>query len=86
MQLATVISHHFPEWYVKTVAYGIAGTVVLQRVTSSQHWPSDAFIGAAFGHAIGRIVVQANDRRGYLAVPSVDPTSGSLGMAVRWTF
>ncbi len=86
MQLATVVSHHFPEWYVKTVAYGIAGTVVLQRVTSSQHWPSDAFLGAALGHAVGRIVVQANDRRGYLVVPTVDPQEGSLGMAVRWSF
>ena len=85
-QLATVVSHHFPAWYVKTVAYGIATCVAIQRVTVEQHWASDSFLGAVYGHAVGRIVVQANDRRGYLVVPIIDPGSGRPGLALQWNF
>jgi len=84
--LATVVSHHFPEWYVKVVAYGIATCIAIQRVTVEQHWASDSFLGAVYGHAVGRIVVQANDRRGYLVVPTIDPGSGRPGLALQWNF
>jgi membrane-associated phospholipid phosphatase len=85
-QLATVVSHHFPMWYVRVAAYGIATCLAIQRVTVEQHWASDSFLGACYGHAVGRIIVQANDRRGYLVVPTVDPDTGRPGLALQWNF
>lgn len=85
-QLATVLSHHFPNPWAKTVFYGIATAVVIQRVTVEQHWASDAFLGAVYGHAVGRVIVGTNDRRGYLVVPTIDPSTGAAGVSLQFDF
>jgi hypothetical protein len=85
-QLATVLSHHFPAWWAKTVFYGIATSVAMQRVIVDQHFASDSFLGAAYGHAIGRIIVGTNDRRGYLVTPVVMPASGAVGLSLQFQF
>ena len=85
-QLATVLSHHFPMWWTKTAFYGVAGCVAVQRVTVEQHWASDSFLGAAFGHAVGRLVVGENDRRGYLVTPAIMPSTGAAGIAIHVEF
>src|SRR5207253_7666190 len=44
----------------KFFAYGLASAVTLTRVTSQQHFASDAFIGSALGWYIGRQVYSAH--------------------------
>lgn len=56
--VATVIaeryrSHHWVPW----VMYGFATAVSFSRVTTSAHFPSDVFLGAALGYTITRYEV-----------------------------
>lgn len=46
-------SHRWVPW----VAYGVAGTIGLSRITLQSHFPSDVFLGAALGYSISRFVV-----------------------------
>jgi hypothetical protein len=40
----------FPLWR----AYGLAGMISFSRITTSNHFPADAFFGGAMGFAIAR--------------------------------
>jgi len=53
--VATVIAtrYHHHRW-VPWLAYGFATAVSLSRVTTSSHFPSDVFLGAALGYTITR--------------------------------
>jgi Capsule assembly protein Wzi/PAP2 superfamily len=53
---ASVLAHEYPGWLTKALAYGGASAVSLARVTGKQHFPSDVFVGGAFGYLIGRQV------------------------------
>jgi membrane-associated phospholipid phosphatase len=56
--VATVISRRYPHHrWVPFVAYGLAVLVGFSRVSSSAHFPSDVFMGAALGYSIGRFGV-----------------------------
>src|SRR5256886_7616901 len=46
---ASVLAHEYPGPLTKFFAYGLASAVTLTRVTSQQHFASDAFIGSAIG-------------------------------------
>jgi len=56
--VATVIAsrYHNHRW-VPWVMYGMATAISLSRVTSSAHFPSDVFLGAALGYTITRYEV-----------------------------
>jgi len=56
--VATVIAsrYHTHRW-VPWVMYGVAGAISFSRVTSSAHFPSDVFLGAALGYTITRFEV-----------------------------
>jgi membrane-associated phospholipid phosphatase len=56
--VATVVAtrYHTHRW-VPWVVYGFATAVSLSRVTSSAHFPSDVFLGAALGYAVTRYQV-----------------------------
>jgi membrane-associated PAP2 superfamily phosphatase len=56
--VATVIAtrYHSHRW-VPWVVYGFATAVSFSRVTSSAHFPSDVFLGAALGYTITRYQV-----------------------------
>lgn len=59
--VASVISErygHRHRW-MPLVAYGAAAAVGFSRVTTSAHFVSDAFFGAAMGYAIGHFTVGA---------------------------
>lgn len=74
VQLAHVLAHHI-DWTPASVAlYGLAGTVVFQRVDSGAHWTSDAWIGAAWGLAVANVVIRLEEE-GRL------PARASLGMS-----
>ncbi len=56
--VATVIAtrYHRHRW-VPWAAYGFATIVSLSRITTSSHFPSDVFLGAALGYTITRYQV-----------------------------
>lgn len=56
--IATVIAnrYHHHRW-VPIAAYGLATAISLSRVTTSAHFPSDVFLGAALGYAIAKFDV-----------------------------
>jgi membrane-associated PAP2 superfamily phosphatase len=56
--VATVIAsrYHNHRW-VPWVMYGMASAISFSRVTSSAHFPSDVFLGAALGYTITRYQV-----------------------------
>lgn len=53
--VATVLAtrYHRHRW-VPWAAYGFAGLVSLSRITTTSHFPSDVFVGAALGYSITR--------------------------------
>ena len=85
-ELATVLAHHFPQWWSQTAFYGLASTVVVQRFSGDQHWASDAFLGAALGYGVARVIVKTNDRRGYLVGPVFEASTGRIGVALQGNF
>lgn len=58
--VASVISHEYPGSFTSILAYGVATTVSISRVTARQHFPSDVVVGAALGWLIGRQVYHAH--------------------------
>jgi hypothetical protein len=58
--IASVWAHEYPGWFSQTVAYGLASTVTITRVTAKQHFPSDVIIGSLLGWYFGRQVYRAH--------------------------
>jgi hypothetical protein len=58
--IASVIAHEYPGPLTKFLAYGLASTVTLTRVTGKQHFASDAFVGSALGWYFGRQIYRAH--------------------------
>jgi membrane-associated phospholipid phosphatase len=58
--VASVLAHEYPGPLTKFLAYGLASTVTLTRVTSRQHFASDAFVGSALGWYMARQVYRAH--------------------------
>jgi hypothetical protein len=55
-----VIAHEYPGPLTKVITYGLASAVTLTRVTSQQHFASDAVVGSALGWYLGRQVYRAH--------------------------
>jgi membrane-associated phospholipid phosphatase len=58
--VASVWAHEYPGWFSQTAAYGLASVVTVTRVTSKQHFASDAIIGSALGWYFARQVYRAH--------------------------
>jgi membrane-associated phospholipid phosphatase len=58
--IAGVVSHEYPGPLTKVAAYGLAALITTTRVTSRQHFASDALIGSALGWYFGREVFRAH--------------------------
>jgi hypothetical protein len=58
--VATVMAHEYPGILTQIAAYGLASTVTLTRVTSKQHFASDAFVGSVLGWYLGRQIYRAH--------------------------
>jgi Capsule assembly protein Wzi/PAP2 superfamily len=58
--IASVVAHEYPGPLTKFLAYGLASTVTLTRVTGKQHFASDAFVGGALGWYLGRQIYRAH--------------------------
>jgi len=58
MSVATVIARRYRSHrWVPFVAYGLAGAISFSRVTRSNHFPGDVFLGGAMGFVIARYAV-----------------------------
>jgi hypothetical protein len=57
---ATVVASHYRQFWMKTVAYGIATMVAFARVNYDVHFASDVLAGAFIGVAVGEMVVHFN--------------------------
>jgi membrane-associated phospholipid phosphatase len=79
-----VLSHHVDRKPVTIAAYTIAGTVLLQRITSDSHWPSDVFTGATYGWVISHGLLGMKEGRKVSVVPF--DCGGARGLAVRVVF
>ncbi|HSS96136.1 MAG TPA: capsule assembly Wzi family protein, partial [Terriglobales bacterium] len=58
--VASVLAHEYPGPLTKFLAYGLASGITVTRVTSKEHFASDAFIGSALGWYLGRQVYRAH--------------------------
>lgn len=57
--VASIVAHEYPGPLTKLIAYGLASTVTLTRVTGQQHFPSDVIVGSALGWYLGRQIYRA---------------------------
>lgn len=57
---ASVFAHEYPGTLSQIFAYGLASAVTVGRITSNQHFASDALIGSALGWYFGRQVYRAH--------------------------
>jgi hypothetical protein len=56
--VATVIAHRYRSHrWVPYVAFGVAGAISFSRITRSDHFPSDVFLGGAMGFVIAKYAV-----------------------------
>ena len=56
--IATVFERRYRRHkWVPWLAYGVAGAIAFSRLTLQSHFPSDDFVGAAVGYAVGRYLV-----------------------------
>ncbi|MGH9530299.1 MAG: phosphatase PAP2 family protein, partial [Terriglobales bacterium] len=58
--IASMWAHEYPSTLSKVLAYGLASTMTVTRVTAQQHFSSDVFIGAALGWYFGRQVYRSH--------------------------
>lgn len=57
--VASVVAHEYPGPLTRAAAYGMASAVMLTRVTSKQHFPSDVVVGSALGWYFARQIYRA---------------------------
>lgn len=56
--VATVVADRYKRHrWVPYAAYGFATVISLSRITTSAHWPSDVFAGAALGYSTAKYAV-----------------------------
>jgi membrane-associated phospholipid phosphatase len=76
---ASVLSAHYPRWWVEVPAYGIATMVGFARIDHNAHFASDVLAGALLGASVGYSVVYFNDTQraggdsGIALAPLSDP-------------
>ncbi|MCK5327091.1 MAG: phosphatase PAP2 family protein, partial [Candidatus Latescibacteria bacterium] len=85
-QLASVLSHHTDYVPLKVAAYGMAGTVLLQRITSDHHWPSDVYGGAFFGWLVSRELLKRKEERNIKITPVTWDGEKGAGLMVTFGF
>ncbi len=58
--IASVVAHEYPGPATKLLAYGLASAVTMTRITSKQHFASDAVVGSLLGWYFGREVYRSH--------------------------
>jgi len=85
--VASVISAHYEQTWVKCTSYSVAGLVGLARSYHQAHFASDVVAGALIGTLVGQSVVEYNQQRraGKIALLP-DTSSGGVGLRLAGNF
>ncbi len=59
--IASTLAHRYHSVPLDILLYGMASTVSVTRVTASQHFPSDVFVGSVLGYLIGDYVAHKQE-------------------------
>lgn len=85
--VASVISAHYDQTWIKCTSYSVASLVGVARTYHDAHFASDVVAGALIGTLVGQSVVDYNQQRraGKLALLP-DTSSGGIGMRLAGNF
>ncbi len=86
MQLASVLSHHIDYMPFKVAAYSGATTVLLQRMTSNHHWPSDVYTGAVYGWVVSHALLKLKKNRRVKLIPAALDGGNGTGLLITYKF
>ena len=86
MQVANILSHHIKYKPFTIFAYSAASSVLLQRITSDHHWPSDVYFGALFGWIASNELLRLNDNRNIKLIPTSVANGQGLGFMMNYNF
>lgn len=85
--LASVISAHYEETWIKASAYAVAGLVGIARTYHDAHFASDVLAGALIGNWVGHSVVGHNEqKRGKSIVLLPQATQDTIGLQLTGNF
>jgi membrane-associated phospholipid phosphatase len=85
--VASVISEHYDDEWVKAVSYGTASMVGFARVYHNAHFTSDVLAGALIGMYTGKSVVSFNNRwreSHVVFMPMIGPDEKGLMLQARF--
>jgi Capsule assembly protein Wzi/PAP2 superfamily len=60
LAIAGVIAHEYPGPLTSVVAYGLASSIGVARITAKQHFPSDVLVGSVIGWYVGKQAYRAH--------------------------
>jgi membrane-associated phospholipid phosphatase len=70
-------------WHI--IAYSIASSVSVARITEEKHYASDVFVGSAMGYFIGRYVArQSFEQQKVTFIPVADRRSVGFNLICKW--
>ncbi|HUN61517.1 MAG TPA: capsule assembly Wzi family protein [Candidatus Sulfotelmatobacter sp.] len=58
--IASVLAHEYPGPLTSTLAYGMASSIGLARITAKQHFPTDVLVGSVIGWYVGKQAYRAH--------------------------
>lgn len=58
--IASIFAHEYPGPLTSSLAYGLASSIGLARITAKQHFPTDVLIGSAIGWYAGKQAYRAH--------------------------
>jgi hypothetical protein len=58
--IASVFAHEYPGPMTSILAYGLASSISMARITAKQHFPSDVLVGSVIGWYIGKQAYRAH--------------------------
>jgi len=91
--IAAVVSHHSQHVWVRSVAWGLASVIAIDRMELDAHWASDVVAGGLIGGGVGHwlaerhdpLLVAGHDRR--LPAMAVLPARGhGSEVVLAWAF
>lgn len=86
VQVASILSYHFDNSVFKAIAYSVAGTVLLQRITSDSHWPSDVYAGAVLGWFISHELIDLKRNRKLSVTPVFRDDARGMDIRIAYCF